>query len=252
VRWIEQDPALGMLENFLAGLDAARGTYVAVLHDDDRWSPRFLAVLVPQLENHPEAVLAFADHYLVDERGDIDIPATEACTRRWGRAGLREGLHRPFHGIVARESVPMTGCLFRRDALAVAEITPEVGSFYDVWISYLLARSGGAAYFTPERLLYYRAHAASHSGAGHVSGSLAAIRCRRRMLADPALGSYAELITRRLAADHRMAGAVFLRDAERVRARSHLAAALRLHPTLKALGGWAASWVAPAGLLGRL
>jgi GT2 family glycosyltransferase len=252
VRWVEQDPALGMMDNFLAGLALARGRYVAVLHDDDRWAPRFLAVLVPPLERLPEAVLSFADHYLVDERGRVDLPATEANTVRWGRAELREGLHRPFFRLVASQSVAMTGCVFRRDALPVEELAPDVGPFYDVWTFYLLAKSGGAAYFSPERLLYYRSHRASDSSAAHVAANLAAIRGRERMLQDPCLLPHRHVITKRLARDHLLVGADRLRRGGRREARFHLAAALRLHPTLKALGGWTASWIAPSSVLGRL
>jgi GT2 family glycosyltransferase len=252
VRWVEQDPRLGMMDNFLAGLARARGKYVAVLHDDDRWSPRFLAVLIPPLERHPEAVLAFADHYLIDEQGEVDLAATDANTERWGRAELRNGLHRPFFEIVARQSVAMTGCVFRRNALPVAKITPEVGPFYDNWTSYLLAKSGGAAFYTPERLLYYRAHGASESSAEKLSAHLAAIWCRRRMLKDPGLRPCDRLLAARLARDHTLVGAELLRRGRRTAARSHLAAAIRLDPTLKALGGWTATWVAPSNVLGRL
>jgi GT2 family glycosyltransferase len=252
IRWIEQTSAPGSMDNFIAGLAMARGKYVAILHDDDRWSPRFLAVLVPPLERHPEAVLSFADHYLMDERGEVDVPATEANTECWGRAKLDEGLHRPFFGIVARQSVPMTGCVFRRDALPVEEIAPDIGHFYDVWTSYLLAKSGGAAYFSPERLLYYRAHGASQSSVAHLAANLAAIRGRERMLQDPCLLPYRRLIIKRLARDHVLAGAELLRRGGRSEARSHLAAGLRLDPTLKALGGWAATWIAPSSVLGRL
>jgi hypothetical protein len=37
VRWLEQDPAVGPVHNFLSALAAARGKYIAPLHDDDRW-----------------------------------------------------------------------------------------------------------------------------------------------------------------------------------------------------------------------
>jgi glycosyltransferase involved in cell wall biosynthesis len=251
VQWAEQDPTLGPLENFLAGLRLARGKYVAPLHDDDKWSPSFLAELVPPLESNPEAVLAFADHYIIDEQGSIDEAATAINTKRWGRADLREGLHQPFFRIVAYQSVPMTGCVFRRDALPVEEISSEIGSFYDIWTSYLLARGGGAAYFTPRRLMYYRTHAASQSSAEHLAAHVASIRCRRLLLEDPQLDAYRGVITSQLASDHILVGAEFLRRGRRRDARFHLKAGLRLRPTFKALVGLAASWTAPSALLTR-
>jgi glycosyltransferase involved in cell wall biosynthesis len=252
VRWLEQDPTLGPMGNFLAGLTAARGRYVAPLHDDDRWSPRFLAALVPPLERHPEAVLAFADHYLVNERGEVELSATELNSERWGRAKLTEGLRRPFFGAVARQSVALTGCVFRRDALAIERFPADIGPFYDIWVSYLLAKTGGAAYYSSERLLFYRAHDGSESSAAHLSAHLAAIRGRRRMLRDPSFRPHERVIVGQLARDHVLVGAELLRQGRRSEARAHLAAAIRLAPTLKALGGWAASWIAPASVLSRL
>jgi glycosyltransferase involved in cell wall biosynthesis len=252
VRWIAQDAAPGGLQNFLAGLAAARGKYVAPLHDDDRWSPRFLAILVPPLERHPDAVLAFADHYLVDDRGQIDVAATEANTRYWGRADLQEGVRRPFvEEAVACQSVAISGCVFRRESLAVEEFDAEMGPSYDIWMSYLLARSGGAAFYTPERLLYYRMHDGSAT-ASKVAAHLGAAHARRRMLDDPGLRPYRTLITNRIARDHTVVGAEFLRQGCRRDARIHLAAAIRLDPTLRAVAGWAATWLAPSQLLACL
>jgi glycosyltransferase involved in cell wall biosynthesis len=251
IRWVNH-PGFGMIENFRAVLCLARGRYVAVLHDDDRWSSDFLATLIPPLERHDHAVLAFADHYIVNQAGEIESGATEANTKRWDRAKLAEGLHQPFFGIVAAQSVPITGSVFRRAALDIEDIRLDVESFTDIWISYLLAKSGGAAYFNPRRLMYYRSHGGSHSSAGMLSSRLSEARFRRLLLEDPNMRPHRRVIARKLARAHVLAGAVFLRRGDRAQARAHLAEAVRLRPSMKALAGLAASWVAPTSLLGRL
>jgi glycosyltransferase involved in cell wall biosynthesis len=253
IRWIEQDAAPGGLQNFLAALAAARGKYVAPLHDDDRWSRRFLAVLVPPLERHPEAVLAFADHYLIDDSGRIDVAATEANTRYWRRADLQEGMRRPFvEEAVARQCVTISGCVFRRECLPVEDFDVEMGPCYDIWMSYLLARSGGAAFYTPERLLYYRMHDGSATATAKLAAHLGAAHARRRMLDDPGLRPYRPVIVNRLAKDHTVVGAALLRQGRRRGARSHLAAAVQLDPSLKAIAGWIATWIAPSRWLVHL
>ena len=53
------------------------GKFIAILNDDDEWEPAFLNKLVPILLDNPEVVLAFSDHYIIDEHGRIDLAATE-------------------------------------------------------------------------------------------------------------------------------------------------------------------------------
>jgi glycosyltransferase involved in cell wall biosynthesis len=252
IRWVEQDRDSEQLENMLAGLRLARGRYVAVLHDDDWWSPDFLSALVPPLERDPEVVLSFADHYIVDQSGDVQEAQSDANSERWGRCDLSAGIHQPFFHVVARQCVAITGCVFRRAALALDEFTPDVGVFDDIWMSYQLAKTGGAAYFVDRRLMYYRSHDGSHTAGGHLSTRLNAIWCRTAMLQDPDLSAYRPLVATRLARDHLSAGAELLRCGQRGRARSHLADSVRLRPTVKALAGWFMSWVAPCSVLARL
>jgi glycosyltransferase involved in cell wall biosynthesis len=61
---------LGFSANHVALLDRARGAYVTVLHDDDRWEPTFLSRLVAVLERHPEVGLACGRVVLDDGSGD--------------------------------------------------------------------------------------------------------------------------------------------------------------------------------------
>jgi glycosyltransferase involved in cell wall biosynthesis len=252
IRWVDQDQGLGALGNLLAGMRLARGRYIAILHDDDWWAPGFLAALVPPLERSEEVVLAFADHHIVDRSGEVQAHQSELNSALWGRSELAEGLHQPFYEVAARQSVAITGCVFRRSALDLAALTPDVGAFDDIWMIYLLSRTGGAAYFTPARLMYYRAHDSSYTAAGHLSTHLSAIQFRRAMLEDPEMVPYREVIAPRLARAHVWAGAELLRRGRRDEARSHLAKAMRLTPTVRALAGWTASWVAPASLLSRI
>lgn len=252
VWWFEQQRELSMLDNLLAGLSAARGKYVAILHDDDRWSHRFLAVLVAALERTPDAVLAFCDHYVIDDAGAVDVAATESATRRFGRADLSEGVIEDFLGVVIRQSVKLTGCVWLRDALPVQELTPGVAPHLDVWLSYLLARGGRAAYFTPERLMSYRLHPGGHSASRDPAVWLAGIQCQQLMLGDPRLEAHADVLARRVAGYHRLAGEGMLRQGMRRAAREHLSAAMHLRPTPRAVAGWAASWIAPTSLLARL
>jgi glycosyltransferase involved in cell wall biosynthesis len=252
VRWVEQDRSLGMLGNFLAAVSLARGKYVALMHDDDRWVPHTLEALVPPMERNPAVVLTFSDHYVMDERGAVDPARSESITGGTRRADLHGGLHHPFFHLVAHHSVPATSCLFRREALDLTQFTPEVRTFYGAWMFYLLARTGRAAYFVPERLAYIRLRDETGNGSRDPADCLDAIFCLRRMRRDPGLQPYRNLLDQRLAAQHLWAGGAFLRQGRRGSARAHLAAAIRLNPTLKAFGGWTATWVAPKPLLSRI
>jgi glycosyltransferase involved in cell wall biosynthesis len=251
VRVVEQPPC-GMLEHFTAALKLARGEYVAVLHDDDWWDPRFLATLVPALRRHPEAVVAFADQWQVTAEGEIDRESTEFCTRESGRGALAEGLLADLPALAVRESVPFIGCVFRRDAVSPSSFPPAVGAALDVWMGYLLAATGGAAYGSRERLAYRRMHADSDFARAATENLVAAVYCQRRMLSDPYIAAHRDELTRRLAARQQWVGATFLRDGARSAARAHLAAAVRCRPTAKGIAGWGASWVLPRSVLARL
>ena len=251
VRWIEQKPS-GMLEHFRAAMSLARGRYVAALYDDDWWHASFLATLVPRLEDDPKVVVAFADQTQVHADGELDVAATEYYSRTSGRASLAPGLHRPFDHLAVRETVPIAGCVFRRQAVAPADLPLELGAAYDVWIAYLLARMGGGAHYCPDRLVFLRGHESSDFAAEPIPNLVAAASCQRRMLRDPRLAPYRDELRRRLAAREQGIGAALLRRGMRSEAREHLGAALRLRRTPKGAAAWAATRLVPASLLARL
>src|SRR5450755_1545502 len=82
--------------------------------------------------------------------------------------------------------------LFRRETIDWADFPPEVGTYYDVWLTYLVARTGAAGYYDPRRLTRYRVHQASETKAWtNLAGRLRALRqsefMLRRCLDDPAV-----------------------------------------------------------------
>lgn len=60
-----------------AGLDGARGRYVAYCDDDDEWTTDHLACLVGVLEEQPELALVYADACLVEEDGSAHVLDSE-------------------------------------------------------------------------------------------------------------------------------------------------------------------------------
>jgi len=160
VQYESNPETLGVALSLQRALAKARGRYIAILNDDDVWEPEFLARLVPPLEEDSTRVLAFCDHWIVRENGDIDHLETERNTRAYGRDTLQGGDIRAPHALVLqRNSVPLAmGSVFRAGAFDVGRLVREVAGAYDFWISSMLAASGGRFYYVPERLTRYRLH----------------------------------------------------------------------------------------------
>ncbi len=250
-RWIERPPCDGP-ENFRSALALARGRYVAVLHDDDWWHPSYLATVIPALEARSDAVVAFADHWIVDPSGEVDLAGTDRITHASGRGLLEAGYHLPFQELAIRESIPMVASVFRREALSPERFADHVGMALDMWAGYQLALTGQAAFFTPERLVFYRVHGQSNFRSATLKNLVAAAECQRRMLYEPQFAGHRKALQRHMAMRRQGIGAALLRQGERGRGRAWLGAALRLRPTVKALGAWLASWVLPRSVLVRL
>jgi glycosyltransferase involved in cell wall biosynthesis len=163
IRYYRNRNHLGIADNWIAALGNARGTYCAALPDDDLWDPAFLATMVQVLDQHPEVVVAFADHWLVDQRGNVLEELTNRSSRQFHRDGLRPGIHRPFDRIaLLDQSLPMVASLLRRDALADS-LQAQAGYVIDYYILSRLALSDQGAYYVPRRLGFVRIHGASVS-----------------------------------------------------------------------------------------
>jgi glycosyltransferase involved in cell wall biosynthesis len=246
----ERDSA--MIDHLRSAARRARGKYLVILHDDDWWHESFLAALVPPLEARDDAVMAFVDHYVADCSGAVDEAASDRCSERFGRAARATGYYQPFFDIAAQQGAPLTGSLFRRDVIDFDQIDAEMNYVSDVWIVYLHALSGGAAYYHDERLLYVRAHEGSATSSRFVPLYLSTIACRERLLADAHMSAHRDDLSAMLARDHLSAAGAYLRLHRRNDARRHLRQSLGIRPGIKAASGLAASLFAPDAVLDRI
>lgn len=159
-------PTLGVALSLRSAIEEARGRYIAILNDDDAWEPEFLENLVVPLEQNSDIVLAFSDHWIMRDNGQIDILETDRINLFYGRAAMSEGLVNNLEEIVLlKNGVPLAmASVFRKDSLDLALLVKEVSGAYDYWISCLLAATHRPAYYVPKRLTKYRVHQAMESG----------------------------------------------------------------------------------------
>jgi glycosyltransferase involved in cell wall biosynthesis len=69
IRYFRQPTNVGVARNWSAGLERAEGEFVALLMDDDRYEPDFLAHRVTALQANPNASFAFGGYRVLTEDG---------------------------------------------------------------------------------------------------------------------------------------------------------------------------------------
>ncbi len=112
VDYLRHPSNIGMTANWNKGFELARGMYVALLHDDDRWDPTFLERAVGAFTECPDAGFVYA------------ASATEAGLLKEDRIlASGEALDR----LRRRNEVPVEAVVVRREALL------EIGGFRGDW-----------------------------------------------------------------------------------------------------------------------
>jgi glycosyltransferase involved in cell wall biosynthesis len=159
IRYFRNHENLGTALSYRRAIELATGQFLAVINDDDVWEPEFAETLLGALREHPEAVVAFSDHWVLTG-GARDVEESDRLSARWGRAGLANGPHQPFRRLaVVDGAVPMAiAALFRRDAVIESPIPAAVGGAYDLYLAYALSRNGAGAVYVDRRLSSWRVH----------------------------------------------------------------------------------------------
>lgn len=247
IRYRANPASYGVAVSLRGAIEAARGKYIAILNDDDMWEPEFLARLVPPLEADANRVVTFCDHAIIGADGRLDEDATERNTQRYGRSSLREGdIADPKSFVLQQNGVPLAmGALFRAPALAPKRLVPDVAGAYDFWLSCLLAASGGAFYYVPERLTRYRVHAQMETARRDPEKTQCLAFIARSLLVEPAFAAHRSYLSRWLAALTVRAGRDYLYFDRVSDAQRSFITAFRMSAGWKPLAGFLVS-MAPA------
>lgn len=166
IRYERNRPSLGTMANLRAGYRKATGKYVSTLNDDDLYDPVYLATMVAGLEDHPECSLAFADHWIIKDDGQVDTVATDHNSAAFGRNLLAAGV---ISDVVTpafvHKSIPGMFAVYRSEWMDWSDFPDDVSSGYDFWLTYLAVRDGRPAFYSPQRLTSYRVHEGSQTHA---------------------------------------------------------------------------------------
>ena len=152
IRYFEQ-PNAGQGSARNRGIAESRGRFIALLDDDDLWTPDKLAWQVEELTARPDAVLAYGDWARLEPDGTVTTHREEGCP-----SGRVYDAFRRQCWLLSPGQALMRAAAVR----AVSGFDPSIwGS--DDWDLYLrLAREGEFVY-RRRVCLHYRVHAANAS-----------------------------------------------------------------------------------------
>ena len=165
VRYLPSPVTVPLAENWTRTLKSAQGDYCLVLSDDDRLEPNLIERLVVPMQEDWSLDVAFADTWVMDEKGALCQECSRLLSLRFGRADLHAGRHARFVDLAIRDqSIPIAASLIRRNSLLSSGALNLVGGLViDYYLMARLALKGGAAFFVPDRLASMRVHAGAGS-----------------------------------------------------------------------------------------
>jgi glycosyltransferase involved in cell wall biosynthesis len=230
---------LGVAANHWSAFQLAQGDYIAILNQDDMWSPSFLETMVRKLDNHPDCVLAFSDHHLMDQKSLLLEEQTDQNTRRYGRDRLQPRVHQPFDQLLIRQSIPMVMAgVFRKSALREEDrdFFVQSGPAYNLCLAYLLCRTRKGAYYHPERLTSYRVHAQSATSRNDVAWSVGSALVWSEVAQEAGFASVRREARRKASEAWGNAALAGIRRNARAEVLRHAVAGLRSRCTIRSMG----------------
>ena len=135
--------------------------FFAILHDDDRWEPRFLERCLAVLSADDGLACATTNQYVIDGRGDHAVRMTAAYQKRMGRGRYPEGRLRILEPLLRHSLFALSSTVFRTAALrgsGLVDAECHGNAVFDINLFLRLGERGAQAYYLPEALAAYRIH----------------------------------------------------------------------------------------------
>lgn len=146
VSYVRNEPRLGMAGNWNALLDRARGEYLGLLMDDDRWLPGMLDRCLPRFDDERVGVV-FGNHTF-DRGGVVERRPTL----------LPDGTYEDFAALFLRTRPVAVSCaLLRRSVWDQVRPLPMTAAA-DMVLFGRAAERGWAFAYVDEPLMAYRVH----------------------------------------------------------------------------------------------
>lgn len=201
VRYHRHEVNLGIVGNWRASVEMAKGEFFCILHDDDTIEPTFVEELAAPLISDASLAISFSDHWVMDLGGRRQPGMADEATTRFKRDVLRPGRLTDFaRSALVDCSVPVGATLFRTAVVLAWPFDPRVKGSLDIWLFYGCVKSGGGAHYCNKRLMNYRAHPGGMSACMPEYMAEGHLFRYERMLGDPEMAAIHEDL-RRIASD---------------------------------------------------
>jgi len=177
VRVIRNSQRLGSTRNFDQAIGLARGEFIALCDQDDRWAPTKLERLSLVLQENPFLGGVFSDASLIDDEGRRTGLRLFA-RHRFTVAKQRRFIGCPTETLLKHDVVTGATLMFRATIRRYCSPIPA-SWVHDGWLAWMIALHSRLS-LIPEALIDYRIHAGQQLGVANAEASSGTAETRRQ------------------------------------------------------------------------